>query len=105
MFLLLLLAAALYLVFGDLAEGIFLAAGATLSFGLVVVQEARSERALEALNSLAEPRSRVLRDGSVRIIPAREVVPGDVLIVAEGSRIAADAVLVQEAHWKSMSRR
>jgi Ca2+-transporting ATPase len=95
MFLLLLLAAALYLVFGDLAEGIFLAVGATLSFGLVVVQEARSERALEALNSLAEPRARVLRDGSVRSIPAREVVPGDVLIVAEGSRIAADAVLVQ----------
>jgi Ca2+-transporting ATPase len=94
MFLLLLLAAALYLVFGDLAEGIFLAAGATLSFGLVVVQEARSARALEALNSLAEPRARVLRAGSLRIIAAREVVPGDVLIVAEGSRIGADSVLV-----------
>ena len=56
MFLLLLAAAALYLIFGDLAEGIFLAVGAMLSFGLVIIQEARSEQALQALNSLAEPR-------------------------------------------------
>jgi len=95
MFLLLLAAAGLYLMFGDLAEGIFLAVGAMLSFGLVIVQETRSEHALEALNSLAEPRARVLRDGSIRNVPAREVVPGDVVVVAEGSRVPADAVLIQ----------
>jgi Ca2+-transporting ATPase len=95
MFMLLVAAATLYLTFGDLAEGVFLAAGAMLSFGLVIIQEARSEHALQALNSLAEPRARVLRDGSVRVIPAREVVPGDILIVAEGSRIPADGVLIQ----------
>ena len=95
MFMLLVAAATLYLTFGDLAEGVFLAAGAMLSFGLVIIQEARSEHALQALNSLAEPRARVLRDGSVRIIPAREVVPGDILIVAEGSRIPADGILIQ----------
>jgi len=95
MFLLLVAAAALYLIFGDLAEGIFLAVGAMLSFGLVIIQEARSEQALQALNSLAEPRARVLREGSVRIIPAREVVPGDIIVVAEGARVPADAVLIQ----------
>src|SRR5512138_2084836 len=95
MFMLLVAAATLYLTFGDLAEGVFLAAGAMLSFGLVITQEARSEHALEALNSLAEPRARVLRDGSVRIIPAREVVPGDLVVVVEGVRVPADAVLVQ----------
>lgn len=95
MFLLLLAAAALYLVFGDLAEGIFLAVGAMLSFGLVIIQGARSEHALEALNALAEPRARVLRDGSIRNVPARGVVPGDVIVVAEGSRVPADAVLIQ----------
>ena len=93
MFLLLLAAAALYLMFGDLAEGLFLSAGALLSFTLVVVQEARSERALQALNELAEPKARVVRDGIARTIAARELVPGDFIIVAEGARIPADAIL------------
>jgi len=95
MFLLLLAAAALYLVFGDLAEGIFLSAGAMLSFTLVVVQEARSERALQALNQLAEPRAPVLRNGLAQTIPARELVPGDIVFVGEGSRVPADGNLVQ----------
>ena len=95
MFLLLLAAAALYLVFGDLAEGIFLSCGALLSFTLVLVQEARSERALAALNALAEPKARVLRDGTLSTIPAKNLVPGDVIVVAEGSRIPADATLVE----------
>src|SRR5690348_8330886 len=63
MFLLLLAATALYLIFGGLAEGLFLLAGAVVSIGLVVFQEARSERALAALNALAEPVVRVIRNG------------------------------------------
>lgn len=95
MFLLLLAAAALYLLFGDLAEGLFLSAGAMLSFGLVIFQEARSERALQALDELAEPVAPVIRNGLARTIPAREVVPGDLILVAEGSRVPADATLVE----------
>ena len=95
MFLLLLAAAALYLLFGDLAEGLFLSAGALLSFGLVIVQEARSERALAALNELAEPRARVMRDGALATIPASELVPGDVVLIAEGTRVPADARLIE----------
>lgn len=95
MFMLLLGAAALYLLVGDLAEGIFLACGALLSFGLVIAQEARSERALRALNALAEPRAWVVRSGHTRQIPASELVPGDIMLVAEGSRIQADAMLLQ----------
>lgn len=95
MFMLLVAGATLYLMFGDLAEGVFLAIGAMLSLGLVIIQEARSEHALEALNSLAEPRAHVLRGGTARIIPALEVVPGDILIVSEGSRIPADGVLIE----------
>lgn len=93
-FLLLLLAAALYLVFGNLGEGIFLLAGASLSLGLIIVQELRSERALAALNALAEPLAHVIRDGHLLTVPARDLVPGDMLVVAEGSRLPADAVLV-----------
>lgn len=94
MFLLLLLAAFLYLLFGDLGEGIFLLAGAMLSLGLVIVQELRSERALEALNDLAEPMARVVREGLERTIPAVELVPGDIIILGEGGRIPADALLI-----------
>lgn len=95
MFLMLLAAAALYLVFGDLAEGIFLSCGALLSFTLVLVQEARSERALAALNALAEPKTRVLRDGILSTVPAKDLVPGDIVVLAEGSRIPADGTLIE----------
>jgi Ca2+-transporting ATPase len=94
MFLLLLVAAALYLVFGDIGEGLFLLAGATLSLGLVIGQEVRSERALAELNALAEPTAHVVRGGIERRIAASEIVPGDLLVLAEGSRIPADAHLV-----------
>lgn len=94
MFLLLLVAAVLYLVLGDLGEGAFLSFGACVSIGLVVFQEARSERALAALRSLAAPTARVVRDGLELRIPAHELVPGDLMLVAEGDRIAADARLV-----------
>lgn len=95
MFLLLLAAAALYLVFGDLSEGVFLSAGALLSLTLVVVQETRSERALTALNALAEPKARVMREGALATIAARDLVPGDVVIVAEGTRVPADGKLIE----------
>lgn len=95
MFLLLLAAAGLYLIFGDLAEGLFLSAGALLSLTLVIVQEVRSERALAALNALAEPRVRVMRDGALVTIAAKELVPGDIVLLAEGARVPADGELVE----------
>ena len=90
MFLLLVVAAGIYLAIGDPHESLLLAAFAALSVGLVVVQEARSERALEALRALGAPTAKVLRDGAPLRIPAREVVPGDVLLAGEGERISAD---------------
>jgi Ca2+-transporting ATPase len=93
MFLLLLGAAATYLLVGNLGEGIFMLAGATVSFGLVIVQEARSERALQALRDLAEPKARVVRDGVTQTIAASKLVPGDIILVSEGHRVPADAVL------------
>ncbi|HJV59538.1 MAG TPA: HAD-IC family P-type ATPase, partial [Albitalea sp.] len=96
MFLLLAVAAGIYLVLGDLGEGLLLAFFALMTIGLVVLQERRSEHALDALRALAVPQVRVLRDGAVRRIPASELVPGDWFMLAEGERIAADA-LVREA--------
>lgn len=94
MFLLLLAAAGLYLLLGDWREGIFLCLGASAAVGLVISQEARSERALAALRDLSQPTARVLRDGAVQRIPAREIVPGDLVLIAEGERIPADGRLV-----------
>jgi P-type Ca2+ transporter type 2C len=94
MFLLLLAAAALYLTIGDLAEGLFLTAGAMLSLGLVIFQDARSERALKALNALAEPQARVIRNGVTRSVPSGDLVPGDIVLLGEGGRIPADSILV-----------
>jgi Ca2+-transporting ATPase len=94
MFLLLIGAAVLYLTLGDLGEGLFLVAGAFASVGLVVLQETRSERALESLRELAQPLARVVRGGAERRIPASRLVPGDVLLIGEGERLPADARLV-----------
>ncbi len=94
MFFLLAAAATLYLFVGDLGEGLFMVAGAGASISLVVVQELRSERALQALQRLAEPSALARRDGEARRIPARDLVPGDIVLLGEGQRIPADALLM-----------
>ncbi len=94
MFLLLALAAILYLAVGDLGEGLFMVAGAAATISLVVIQEARTERAVRALRELAEPMAHVLRDGAQKRIPARDLVPGDIVLVSEGERAPADALLI-----------
>ncbi|MEM2875503.1 MAG: HAD-IC family P-type ATPase, partial [Candidatus Bathyarchaeia archaeon] len=59
------------------------------------VQEYRSEKAMEAMKRLTAPRARVVRDGRELILPAREVVPGDILLLESGDRVAADARLLE----------
>ncbi|SDD21787.1 cation-translocating P-type ATPase [Belnapia rosea] len=95
MFALLIGAGLLYLAFGDPAEAALLFAFASVSVVIAVVQEARTERALEALKQLSSPRALVIRDGARRRIPSREVVRGDLLVLSEGDRVPADAVLVE----------
>ena len=92
---LLLAAGAIYLVLGDLGEALMLLAFAVFDVALVTVQESRSERTLAALTELTSPRALVIRDGAESRIAGREVVRGDVLVVAEGDRVAADAVLIE----------
>lgn len=95
MFALLLIAASLYLVLGDWHEGVFLVGGAMLSVSLVIMQEARNENALAALRTLAAPMARVLRSTGQCRIPARELVPYDFILVGEGERVPADALLIE----------
>jgi len=94
MFLLLIGAAGLYLVLGDLGEGLFLMVGPVATIGLVILQEARSERALAALRDLSQPHARVIRDGVEARLAACDLVPGDIVLVGEGERLPADGALV-----------
>lgn len=91
----LLAAAALYLLLGDIGEGALLVGGAILSIGLVVMQETRNERAIAALRALAAPTARVLRAEGERRIPAREIAPRDFILIGEGERVPADAVVLR----------
>ena len=95
MFALLLAGGAIYLLLGDLTEAVILLAFATISVTITIVQETRSERVLEALRDLTSPRALVIRDGVQKRIPGREVVRGDMIILAEGDRVPADALLLK----------
>jgi len=85
----------IYLALGDLKEALILLAFATMSVMITVVQESRTERVLDALRDLTSPRALVIRDGQRKRIAGREVVRGDFVVLAEGDRVPADAVLVQ----------
>ena len=94
MLLMLLAACAVYLALGDLHEAVLIIGLATASVLVTVIQELRSERVLAALRDLTSPRALVIRDGERRRIPGREVVRGDLLVLSEGDRVPADAVLI-----------
>lgn len=95
MFLMLLVAGALYLALGDRAEAAFLLGSIFAVIGITLFQERRTQRALEALRDLSAPRALVIRGGRKLRVPGREVVPGDLLALHEGDRIAADAILLE----------
>jgi P-type Ca2+ transporter type 2C len=93
MFMLLVAAGTLYLMMGELGDALVLLAFVFVVMGITVAQERRTERALDALKDLSSPRALVIREGRRRRIASREVVRGDVLLVNEGDRIPADAIL------------
>ena len=93
-FMLLCAACGIYLLLGDVHEALVLAAFVVLDVAITVVQERKSERALEALRDLSSPRALVIRDGAARRIAGAGVVRGDLLALSEGDRVPADARLV-----------
>jgi Ca2+-transporting ATPase len=93
MFSLLTAAALVYLLIGDLRESIVLGVSIVVVIAIAAVQERKAERALEALRDLSSPRALVRRDGVVHRIAGTEVVRGDLILLAEGDRVPADARL------------
>ncbi len=94
MFLLLLAASVLYLALGELQEGLILVGLVLVILGLTLYQEGKTERAVQALRDLSSPRARVIREGQAQTIAGLALVRGDILLLAEGDRIAADATLL-----------
>lgn len=97
MLLLLVAAGALSFLLAERLEASLLMASVLVVVGVTLYQERRTERALARLRELSAPRALVLRDGEQTRIPGREVVIGDVLLVAEGDRVAADALVIDSA--------
>ena len=94
MFLMLLTAGGIYLALGDRAEALFLLGFVFVVIGITLAQERKTQRALESLRDLSAPRALVIRDGQEQRIAGRDVVRGDLLVLHEGDRIAADALLI-----------
>lgn len=94
MFALLLVCGLVYLMLGDPAEAVMLLGFVVVIIGITLYQEQKTERALDALRKMSSPRALVIRDGVEKRISGREVVRGDLLVLAEGDRVAADAVLI-----------
>jgi Ca2+-transporting ATPase len=95
MFLLLVACGTVYLLLGEPKEAAMLLGFVFVVMGITIIQERRTERALEALRDLSSPRALVIRDGRQKRIPGRLVVRGDTVVLSEGDRVPADVVLRQ----------
>ncbi len=93
MFLLLLAAGTLYLLMGETADALMLLGFVFVVLGISITQQWRTEQALNALRVLSSPRALVIRDGVQQKLASRAVVRGDLIVVAEGDRVPADALL------------
>ena len=101
-FILLLIAATiLSAILGDITEATIIGAIVILVAITGFVQEYRAEKAIEAMKKLTAPKSHVIRDGKEIAIPAREIVPGDILALESGDHIAADARVLETIELKT----
>lgn len=100
MIFLLLAASFLYLFLGDKIEAFLLSLSVIVVISISLYQETRSEKSLKALAKLSSPRAIVLRDGQEKRIAGRDIVVGDIVILAEGDRIPADIELIEAVNFR-----
>lgn len=96
--LLLMAAAAISLAIGEATDAVVILAVVLLNAVLGVVQEYKAEKSLAALKTLSAPTAKVVREGAVFELPARELVPGDLVLLEAGDFVAADGRLVEAAN-------
>ena len=93
--LILIVAAAISAATGESTEAIIIIGIVVANTAIGTYQELKAEHAIEELERMAAPRARVLRDGRIKEIPAREIVPGDVILLSAGDVVPADAILIE----------
>jgi Ca2+-transporting ATPase len=97
----LLAATAISFIVGETVDAITIAIIVILNSVVGFIQEYRSERAMDAMKKLTAPKARVLRDGDETVIPAREIVPGEVVLLEAGDRVPADGRLLEVVDLKA----
>ena len=97
----LLFAIVLSAIVGEAKESVIIAVIVLFACGLGFIQEYRAERTMEALKRMAAPMASIIRGGSEAEIPARELVPGDIILLRTGNRIPADARLIEAINLKT----
>jgi Ca2+-transporting ATPase len=94
MFLLLIASGIIYLLLGNTKDALVLLGFVFVVLGITFYQERKTERTLEALRDLSSPRALVIRDGKQKRIAGREVVRDDIIVLKEGDRVPADALML-----------
>ncbi len=97
----LLIATAISFLIGETVDALTIAVIVILNSVVGFVQEYRSEKAMEAMKKLTAPKARVMRDGSEAMIDAREIVPGDIVLLEAGDRVPADGRLLEVVDLKA----
>lgn len=95
MFLLLVAAAVIYFISGSTEDGLFMVGALVLVSAISFFQESRSRKALAALHALTRPRCKVIRQGITLEIESEELVPGDCMVVEEGTAVPADGIILR----------
>lgn len=98
LFLLLIACSSLYLILGDTTEGVILFSSVFIIIFITFNQHRKTEKSLEALRQLSSPRALVIRDNQEVRITGREIVPNDIIILNEGDRVPADAILLESTN-------
>lgn len=93
-FLLLLAAALIYFLLGELKDAVLMSVFVVVMIALEFFQELKTDRTLDALKTLTAPQITVIREGMETTIPSTELVPKDIMIVQEGVKIPADGKIV-----------
>ncbi len=94
----LLAATVISLILGEVIDAVAILIIVMIMAIMGFVQEFRAEKTLEALKKLAAPTCRVLRNGEEKVIDAALVVPGDILVLSEGDKVAADARIIESVN-------
>lgn len=85
---------------GEISDSIVIIAIVIVNAALGVVQEGKAEKALEALKKMSAPNAKVLRNGKVEVVPARMLVPGDIILMETGDILPADVRIIESVNLK-----